>query len=72
MRVAKAGQPLAPLEPDPARAGSWRVEADFVDSIRLGKPVALTSFADGVKYMEFTDAVWRSWQKGRAIDMSPR
>ncbi len=40
------------------RAG-WRVEADFVDSIREGKPVTLTSFADGLRYMRFTDAVMR-------------
>ena len=71
MKVAKAGQPYASLEPEAALAGSWRVEADFIDSIRLGRPVRLTSFADGVKYMEFADAVWRSWQQGRAIDLLP-
>ena len=38
----------------------WRVEADFIDSIRTGKPVALTSFEDGVRYMEFTDSVYSS------------
>lgn len=42
--------------PDTDRVG-WRVEADFVDSIREGKPVELTSFADGVKYMAFSDAL---------------
>jgi predicted dehydrogenase len=42
--------------PDSERRG-WRVEADFIESIRSGKPVELTSFAEGVRYMEFTDAV---------------
>lgn len=37
----------------------WQVEADFIDSIREGTPVRLTNFADGVRYMEFTDAVYR-------------
>ncbi len=45
----------------PERRGSWRVEADFIDSIREGKPVKLTDFETGVRYMHFTDAVWESW-----------
>jgi predicted dehydrogenase len=70
IKVSKAGGGFEPRDPDPELAGSWRVEADFIDSIREGKPVTLTSFEDGVKYMEFTDAVWRSWQQGRSIDLN--
>lgn len=44
----------------PNEAGAWRVEADFVESIREQKPVRLTDFATGVRYMEFTEAVARS------------
>jgi predicted dehydrogenase len=44
--------------PQSTRRG-WRVEADFIDSIRTGSPVKLTSFEEGVRYMEFTDAVYR-------------
>jgi predicted dehydrogenase len=51
-----AEQPVA--VPQAARRG-WRVEADFIDSIRNGSPVTLTSFEEGVRYMEFTDAVHR-------------
>ena len=40
--------------------GSWRVEADFVEAIRSGERPALTDFANGVRYMEFTEAVARS------------
>ena len=43
-----------------ARRG-WRVEEDFVDSIRKGAPVRLTDFARGVGYMRVTEAIWRSW-----------
>lgn len=46
--------------PDRERRG-WRVEEDFVESIRSGMPVKLTSFEDGVRYMRFTDNVHRSW-----------
>lgn len=42
--------------------GGWRVEADFVDSIRHGTPVRLTDFATGVRYMRFTEAAWRAWR----------
>lgn len=49
--------------------GSWRVEADFVDSIRLGTPVTLTDFPTGVRYMEFTEAVARSAASGTAIEL---
>lgn len=49
--------------------GEWRVEADFVDSIRLGGPVKLTDFATGVRYMEFTEAVARSAASAAAVDL---
>jgi predicted dehydrogenase len=52
-----------PLE----KAGGWRVEADFVDSIRTGAPVRFTDFAAGAAYMEFTEAVARSALTGAAV-----
>jgi predicted dehydrogenase len=42
----------------------WRVEEDFVESIRTGAPVKLTDFASGVGYMRVTEAIWRSWNAG--------
>ncbi len=39
------------------RSVGWRVEADFVCSIREGAPVVLTSFDQGVRYMAFTEMV---------------
>jgi predicted dehydrogenase len=52
---------------DPAKG--WRVEADWIDSIRTGAPVRFTDFATGVAYMEFTEAVARSAETGDAIDL---
>jgi predicted dehydrogenase len=43
-------------------AGYWRVEEEFVNAIRGIETVRLTDFDAGVKYMEFTDAVWGSMQ----------
>jgi predicted dehydrogenase len=47
------------------------VEEDFVASIRTGAPVRLTSFPDGVRYMRFVDAAWRSWNERRAVAVTP-
>jgi len=56
----------------PERKGTWRVERDFVDAIRGEAPVTLTRFEDGVKYMEFTEAVIRSGQTGLALELPLR
>jgi predicted dehydrogenase len=50
-----------------ARAGGWRVEADFVEAIRTGAAVRFSSFEAGVAYMEFTEAVARSAATGQVI-----
>jgi predicted dehydrogenase len=56
--------------PIPAeRRREWRVEADFIDSIRRGTPVTLTDFATGVSYMEFTEAVALSAARGEAVNL---
>jgi predicted dehydrogenase len=47
-----------------AERRGWRVEEDFVNSIRTGEPVRLTNFEDGVRYMRFTDAIYRSQEQG--------
>ena len=62
--LADAGAAEALVAVEPANRGAWRVEADFIDSIREGKPVRLTDFETGVKYMHFTEAVWNSWSNG--------
>jgi len=70
MTLAPIGGEPQPLEPDPGTAGEWRVEADFVDSVRLGRPVTLTNFADGLLYMRATEAITRSRLEGRAVDLA--
>jgi predicted dehydrogenase len=53
----------------PSKAGGWRVEADFVDAIRNHTPIRFTDFETGVAYMEFTEAVARSAQRGKAVEL---
>jgi predicted dehydrogenase len=55
--------------PSDQRVG-WRVEEEFVNAIRGREKVARTTFEDGVRYMEFTDAVARSAVSGRAEDVA--
>jgi len=47
-----------------ADSRGWQVEADFVASIREGKPVTLTSFEQGLRYMTFTEMVSQSLANG--------
>jgi predicted dehydrogenase len=53
----------------PEEGGGWRVEEEFVNAIQGREPVTHTTFDDGVKYMEFTEAVARSMAGGRAIPL---
>ena len=60
---------LAELKLSPSEEGHWRVEEDFIAAIRGEKEVELTTFADGLKYMEFTEAVALSLQSGQLIKL---
>ncbi|MEK7837541.1 MAG: hypothetical protein AAB328_06115, partial [candidate division NC10 bacterium] len=57
--------------PIPAeRRIGWRVEEEFVNAIRGREKVSRTTFEDGLRYMEFTEAVARSATLGRAVDVA--
>lgn len=60
---------LAEIEIAPAAAGGWRVEDEFVNAIRGREEISHTTFADGVKYMEFTEAVQQSMESGRKVGL---
>ena len=55
---ADQGLQVLPI-PEEAKGG-WRVEEEFVASIRGERPVTHTDFETGVRYMQFTEAVARS------------
>lgn len=58
---------LAELEIPDSEAGGWRVEEEFINAIRGQEEITHTSFEDGVRYMEFTEAVTRSMQSGCTV-----
>jgi predicted dehydrogenase len=53
----------------PELAGGWRVEEEFVNAIRGKESVKFTTFEDGLKYMQFTEAVTRSSSSGQAVSV---
>lgn len=65
----RGAQGLEPLEVPAEMRGDWRVEEEFVNAIRGLEEVRLTRFEDGVRYMEFTEAVALSAQTGEAVDL---
>jgi predicted dehydrogenase len=58
---------LNEIEIPPEEAGGWRVEEEFVSSIRGKEKITHTTFEDGLKYMEFTEAVARSMNENRTV-----
>ncbi len=64
-----AAEALTEMPIPEAKARTWQVEADFVAAIRTGAPIRFTDFASGVAYMEFTEAVARSADQGKSIEL---
>lgn len=65
-RVGEQEPKEVPIPPEKAR--TWQVEAEFVAAVREGKAVS-PSFAEGVAYTEFTEAVERSSKSGKAVKL---
>ena len=57
--------------PDSDR-GAWRVEEEFINTIRGKEQTTHTTFEDGLKYMQFTEAVSRSMADSKAIALPLR
>lgn len=48
------------IDIDPKKQGKWRVEEEFIGTIRGKEKIVYTNFTEAMKYMQFTDAVQRS------------
>lgn len=55
------------LQPEEER--QWTAEVDFIQAIREGRRTVEPTFWDGLKYMEMTEAIFRSIETGKAIDL---
>lgn len=69
--LRRGGDGFSQIPIPPEEAGAWRVEEEFVSAIRGAGKITHTTFEDGVKYMEFTEAVARSMTEGRVISVTP-
>jgi predicted dehydrogenase len=56
-----------PITPEDERR--WTVETDFINAVRAGQPSVEPTFQDGLKYMEMTEAIFRSIQSGRTVTL---
>lgn len=56
----------------PEKAGKWRVEEEFINTIRGLEDIEYTTFTTGVEYMKFTQAVNESFNgDGERITIPP-
>ena len=53
----------------PEQRVGWRVEREFIGAIRGEEPVRLTTFREGLRYMEFSEAVAASARTGRRVEI---
>ena len=60
---------MAEIEIPAENQGDWRVEEEFINAIRGVEEITHTNFADGVRYMEFTEAVTISAQTGEKVHL---
>ncbi|HEX2186244.1 MAG TPA: Gfo/Idh/MocA family oxidoreductase [Chloroflexota bacterium] len=68
--VAKSNESeMREVQVPESEARPWTVEADFIAAVRSGKRDPEPSFWDGLKYMELTDAAFKSAAEGRAVDL---
>ena len=61
---------MRPIEPDPDEIRLQTTDAEFIQAIREGTPVH-PSFDEGVRYMEFCEAVGQSVLYDKVVDLPP-
>ena len=70
MRGGRRGDSeLSEIDIPVEKQGGWRVEEEFINAIRGLEPITHTNFFDGVRYMEFSDAVTISIQTGERVTL---
>lgn len=67
--AARGDDTFADITPPKETWNGWRVEEEFINAIRGREQIKSTTFEDGVRYMEFTEAVALSQRDGRRINL---
>ena len=58
---------LSPVPNPEEKQAYYRVEEQFTNAIRGKEQITMVPFETGVHYMEWSEAVYRSAQTGRAV-----
>ena len=66
-RGADGDDPFHPIDIPAGERGEWRAEEEFVSAIRGRESVTHINFVDGVRYMEFSEAVHHSLREQRTV-----
>jgi predicted dehydrogenase len=66
-RAGDAELQQVPIRPEEERR--WTVEEEFIAAVRAGRRSAEPTFWDGLKYMEMTEAIFRSADTGQAVEL---
>jgi len=68
--LGKPGQDeIVPMDTPGTAEDAWCVEEEWISAIAGIEPVRHTTFEEGVRYMEFTDAVMKSSRNGNRIQL---
>lgn len=69
LKAGRKGGKLNKVKLETDKFSKWRVEEEFIGSIRGIEKVRLAPFEEGLKYMEFTEAVAISRRTGRKVNL---
>ena len=68
--VGRRGDRELVAHPNPPEGQArHRVEEEFINAIRGVEPVSMNTFEIGVRYMEWTEAIYRSAESGAAVSL---
>jgi predicted dehydrogenase len=68
--VGRRGDRELAAHPNPPEGQArHRVEEEFINAIRGIEPVTMNTFEIGVRYMEWTEAIYRSAESGTAVNL---
>jgi len=65
----RGDQALSPYPNPPEGQARHRVEEEFINAIRGLEPVTQNTFEIGVRYMEWTEAIYRSAESGAVVHL---
>ena len=60
---------MSEITPEEHKYNTWRVEEEFIGAIRGQEKIKFTTYEEGVRYMEFTEAVAISRRQNKKVEL---